>query len=459
MNLFGKETIFNLYNKNDKMSRYFSPQIDLFIVLSVFILLIAHVISNYVIVNSIFKPGDTDNKNKKTEIFLSLRYEEIFGKELTETLLREFEDNNPDLKLILLNNSDERTPDILIFDESDLSSLVSAGALVSLEPYFYQERNLHNFAANQRFESPDEINKTGMDLYTVPLVSFMDLLFYNIDLLKAAGFDRPPKTREEYLAYTKAVSERKTAGAVLSLSIHDRQAVTRDIFSWIWASGGDFWRNDNSSQNAHRPFINSRSIIRDISFLGRLYGIETFASVSYSLTGEQRMEEFAQGKIALMIASTRVIPHLRQKMGDHAFGITTIPDSGSAEKYNLGLSSFHAGISANCAYTDAAWSFLSFLAEQIPLLCAKLNAVPGIVSGFFSGGFYYMEDDPFYSKARDIFESSEIVQGFSKTARAGEFERIVLEEMREFFESSRTAEQTAAAIQRRWDEIPMTVYR
>jgi len=66
-----------------------------------------------------------------------------------------------------------------------------------------------------------------------------------------------------------------------------------------------------------------------------------------------------------------------------------------------------------------------------------------------------MKDDPFYSKARDIFESSEIVQGFSKTAGAEVFERIVLEEMRGFFENSRTAEQTAAAIQKRWDEIPI----
>ena len=451
MNLLEKDTIINIYSKNDKMSRYFPRRVDLFIVLSVLVLLFSHIISNYVIAG--FRSGaDTDNKHKKTELLLSARYEELFGREWTEMLLREFEEKNTDLKLILMDNSDERDPDILIIEEGNFSSF--AAALASLEPYFNQERNLHNFTANQRFDSPDEIHKSNMDLYTVPLVSFMDLLFYNIDLLSAAGFDRPPKTRDEFLAYTKAVSQRKSAGAVLSLSIHDRQAAARDVFSWIWASGGDFWLNDSSSQNAQKPVINTRSIIRDISFLGSLYGSETFASVSYSLTGEHRLEEFAQGKIALMIASTSVIPFLRERMGDNAFGITTIPDSGLAVKYNLCLSGFYAGINANCEYPDEAWSFLSFLAEQIPLLCARLNAVPGVVSGFFSGDFNYMQDDPFYSKARDIFESSEIVQGFSKTARAEEFERIVLEEMREFFESGRTAEQTAAAIQRRWDEIP-----
>ena len=455
MNLLDNEAILKVYSKNDKMSRYFSRRIDLFIVLSVLILLIFNIISNYVSWNSIFRLGaDSDSGNKQTELLISPRCEELFGKEWTEILIRDFEEKNPELKIVLLDSPDEREPDILIFDEGDYSGLAAAGDLVSLEPYFNHERNLHHFASNQRFESPDEIRKVDMELFAVPLVSFMDLLFYNIELLAASGFDRPPKTRDEFLAFVKAVSGRNAAGAVSSLNIQDRRSVSRDIFSWIWASGNDFWPNDSSAA-AQKPVINNRLTIRDITFLGRLFGKEASGSVSYSITGEQRLEEFAQGKIALMIASTGAIPYLREKMGDNTFGITTIPDSGSGGKYNLNLYGFYTGINTNCAYPDEAWIFLSFLAEQIPHLCAKLNAVPGIVSGFFSGDFDYMKDDPFYSKARDIFELSEIVHGFSKTTKAGEFEKIVLEEMQEFFQSGRTPEQTAAAIQRRWDEIPV----
>jgi ABC-type glycerol-3-phosphate transport system substrate-binding protein len=35
--------------------------------------------------------------------------------------------------------------------------------------------------------------------WVIPLVSSMDVLFYNIDILKATGFDRPPKNRTEFL--------------------------------------------------------------------------------------------------------------------------------------------------------------------------------------------------------------------------------------------------------------------
>jgi len=438
------------------MSRYFSPRIDLFIILSVLILMLSHIITNFIILN--MSGSDHDIKSKKTEIFLSARSEELFGRELTEALLLEFEGKNPDLKLVILNGSDKRepapSPDILFFDEGEISELAASGALLSLESYFNQERNPGNFAANIRFDNPRDVRKTGMDLFTVPLVSFIDLLFYNIELITAAGFDRPPKTREEFLRFAKAVSAGSASGAALGLSSQDRQAVSRDIFSWIWASGGDFWAIDNS-HGGQKPVINTRAMIRDIAFLGSLNGEGALAPVSFGVTGGQRLEEFAQGKIALLIASSRAIPRLREKMGDNVFGITTIPDSGYGGKYNLGLCGLYAGISADCEYPDEAWNFLSFLAEQIPHLCAQLYAVPGIVSGFFSGDFNYMQDDPFYSKARDIFESSEIVYGFSKTAGAADYEKIVLEEIREYFDRNLTAEQTAAAIQRRWDDVPV----
>jgi len=362
---------------------------------------------------------------KLTELYLSPRCVELLGLNLTETFLREFEEQNPDLRIILLSGDSysQTKADILIFDEGDYYGLIADKALVSLK---------------------DHIDYETGDLYAIPLVSFMDLLFYNIDLLKAAGFDRPPKTREEFLNYAKTISGIGTAyGAAMGLSPLDRQALSRDIFSWIWAAGGDFWQNED------RPVIDSRPIIADISFLGSLNREGALAPMSFYIAGDQRLEEFAQGKIAMMIASTSAIPALREKMGDGAFSVTTIPGSGSAGKYSVGISSFYAGISADCAYPEEAWSFLGFLAEQSPLLCEELKAVPGIVSDFYYGN--YLKDDPFYSKARDIFDSSQIVYGFSGKPYARELETAVIDEMRIFFETGRTAQETAATIQQRWN--------
>jgi len=275
----------------------------------------------------------------------------------------------------------------------------------------------------------------------------MDMLFYNINILASAGFDHPPKTRDEFTAYARAVSRGNfdAGGYALSLSKNDRQSLSRDIFSWIWAAGGNFWSGEGNN-----PIL-TRAITNDISFLGLLNREELLLPDIFETTGDQRLDAFIQGKTAMMIASTRTIPYLRKKMGDSAFGITTIPGPGTGGKYNIAVSSVYSGISSNTAHPGEAWSFIEFLAEKSPILCAKLNAVPGMVSNIIPGD--YVIDDSFYSKAWDIFEASGITEGFSGRPGAQEYETIFLEELRIFFESDRTAQQTTAAIQKRWDEV------
>ncbi len=400
--------------------------------------------------------------------------EDFFDRELIETMLRNFEEQNPDIQVTLLgtesavgeskksNSAEEKTADILIFDDGELRGLIAKGELLPLETFPY---NTENSAA------PEPAGDKDGARFAIPLVSFMDLLFYNIELLQSEGFDRPPKTRDEFLSYAKAVSDGSGVyGAAMGLSPKDRQAVSREFFSWIWASGNDFWSDGDT------PVFDSRPVIRDIDFLGRLSREGSLAPNSFDKTGEQVLEEFARGKIAMIVASARAIPDLIKKMEDGAnsggepafqFGITTLPlasdSSAIAGKYSIGLSGIYAGISAAAdtypearlqARNQAAITFLEFLAEQVPRFCAELKAVPGDAANLYSSDYKnYMMDDPVYSKAWYIFESSQIVQGFSENALGAEYEKIVREEMQTLFETNRTAAETAEAIQERINKI------
>jgi ABC-type glycerol-3-phosphate transport system substrate-binding protein len=424
MSRLGKENILNIYSKNAKKSIYYSIRIDLFLIISLLILIISPLIIKQ------FIKLNTERKQKI--LLLSPQFEELFGEEITEILLQEFSKRDAYLRIqsLKLPEDKETVPDILIFDEGNYSSLIDEGILAKLK------------------QSENENEKEQL---AVPLVSFMPLLFYNIDILTAAGFDRPPKTRDEFIKYAKAVSDSNeaqlanTAGAAISLSPKDKNAVQRDIFSWIWASGGDFWQEGDS------PVLNVKTISGDITFFGKLYNDKLLAYRIFETTGEQRLEDFADGKIAMMIAYTSVIPFLRERMGDNSFGITNIPGSGSAGKYNTGISSIYAGINVNCEYPDEAMDFIAFLEELRPLFCEMLKAVPGVVSDIITES--YIRNDPFYSKSQDIFVSSAIVQGFSGKPSAEEYENAFLEELQIFLRSSRKAEDTITAIQSRWDEI------
>ena len=441
--LLKKETINKMYSENSKKSIYLHNRTDIFIIILVFVLLINPVIFNAV--------SRLIAKSRQKDIYLSTRCEEIFGGKTIKTLVKEFEKQNPNLRIKLLNVPGEkgREPDILFFDEGEFNGLAAEGDLLPLGSFSEAENGVQNLA--------------------IPLVSFMDLLFFNIELLQTAGFDRPPKTRDEFLACAKTISAAdkgilaEAAGAAMALSPANKHALSRDIFSWIWAAGGNFWSNEDSSA----PVINTRQIINDFNFLVRLYREEALSPKSssvpqnqalspnsFEMTEEQALDDFAQGKIAMLIASTRAIPALREKMGDDAFGITTIPGAGTAGKYNVSLTGVFAGINKKCVYPGAAWVFLDFLAAQSPLFCAQLKAVPGYVPELLStDNKNYIKEDPFYAKAWDIFESSVVVRGFLGVPGAQEYENAVREEIRLFFEGTSTAQETVNAIQRRWDGV------
>ena len=439
MSLFERASIFNMYIINLKKSIRMPERKDLVLILAVLVLGLTPLVVNF------FSGLDMRGRAGQKELFLSPVFKELFGAQITETLISEFEEQNPDIKIRLFNPAENQTranssrrsraaepvtlePDILVFDDGGFSNYIEENTLLQLNPY----------------------TDSDYAVFAIPLVSFMDLLFYNIPMLQAAGFDRPPKTRDDFFAYARAVSGGTTGilesafGSAMGLSAKDKHAVSREIYSWILASGGNFRPGADVSAN-------TRQIVADFTFLGRLYREGTLSPDAFNATGQQRLDEFAQGKTAMIIASTRAIPELRKKMGDDTFGITTVPVTASPGKYGICISSLYAGINTESPHPDEAWGFIEFIYKKSPVLCAWLEAVPGVVSDVIPGD--YVRDDPFYSKARDIFYSGEITYGFSGKSGRREYETIILEELWAFFETNRTAQDTVNTIQRRWNEV------
>ena len=292
-------------------------RINLFLLLALFIVLITPF--------AIYLVNKISADIRLANLYISPHLEELFGKEMAESLLKEFNEIHPDIRVRIFSPTDknqpDREPDIVIYDDPD--SLDEAAALAVLNSWIEDESEDITLA--------------------IPLVSFMDVLFFNIDALSAAGFDRPPKTRGEYITYSRTVQDH------------------------------GLYSDDLSTPENNRPV-------------------------------NQKLEDFVQGRAALITASTRAIPFLRERMNDSAFGLTSIPTAtdGSVGRYNINLTGIYAGIGKNSAYPDAAWSFIEFLTENRALFCEIFQAVPGVLSDTIPGN--YVNDDPFYSKAWDIFE-------------------------------------------------------
>jgi multiple sugar transport system substrate-binding protein len=371
---------------------------------------------------------------RKTTLIFTTFFGEGLEKEVLVSLIGEFEERNPDMRIKLNEGTgggeEDFSADIIAFDEGRFNFFLPQDRFVSLNPYVPSD--------------PEG------ELRVIPLVSFMDLLFYNIKILEAAGFDRPPKTRTEFLNYARAVRARsgegaggeERFGAALAFGAPETGGIRQDLFSWLWASGAGIVR-EGTADFRSRPFIET------LEFLGRLNSEGLLSPGSFEKTGPEKTGEFIRGKIAMMIGSVDNIPALREGMGDSVFGITQIPGSANyAGKPVLGPTLWYAGITNSCEDPDQAWTFLAFLAEKSPFLAAQVQAVPGDIN---SPGAY-VEEDEFYSRAWEIYETSELIQEFSGFSRREKLEAIVREELRSFFGEQKTAAETAAAIQKRWDD-------
>jgi multiple sugar transport system substrate-binding protein len=390
-----------------------------------------------------------------------LTFTQWWGEELEpdtlESLVRNFEDLHPDIKIRLQRQSYEEMeeqilpallspeggkgksgplPDILGIDQHWMQELIQGKVLEELGPYL-KNSELAPF--------PAEITEQR---WALPLVSFISPLFYNIELLQAAGFIRPPKNRSELLAYAQRLTDRSTGryGLTLALGRENPPGMVNNFFPWIWASGTTL-----TEEGTLR--FNFPELIETLDFLRRLYLQGSISPGIFTKTEEEKYREFLLGRIGMMLGSISDIEKIRKENPGFTFGITTVPPPDAyIGKPVLGVDPWYAAITRQCEHKEEAWAFLFFLAQRRSFLTAQAHGVPVREGGISS----YAEQDPLYSKAMDILETGEAVRELTAIPRTGELETIIREELSRMLDGGQSPEATAQALQRRWDSRTVT---
>ncbi|MCL2557534.1 MAG: extracellular solute-binding protein, partial [Treponema sp.] len=323
-------------------------------------------------------------------IYVSPHFWAMFG-DTAHVIVAEFEAQNPGTRVVMAGEDEK---DIIFFDSGDFAGHIENAHLASLSPYIFTENE--------------------EDQWALPLVSFIDLFFYNIDILQMAGRDRPPSTRAEFLAAAQAVAQSESGlrGEVfpfaLGLGDPDLVGVRRDFLPWVWALGAGV----HSGFGADGALALTAQARGTVNFIGDLYKEGLLAPGSFEKTGRERLEQFAAGEIAMLIASARDILLVRDLAGEINFDVTAIPQA-TPGRHRLGISGIYAGISSDSARPDWAWDFLVFVSARSHVLSAAIGAVPGTF--FVNFPSRQLEQDPLHAKAWDIFDAAEIVE-FSSLA-------------------------------------------
>jgi multiple sugar transport system substrate-binding protein len=342
-------------------------------------------------------------------------------KELLLEIISEFENLHDDFRLIL-NTCSYEDLRLALFQGAPLGDSRSPGDVIVLDPLWVSELSKKEIIEN--------VNANP--------VSFINILYYNINLLKEAGFSRPPKTRGEFLAYTRRLSETKGNPAGLALGMNSSRGIYDDVLPWIWSAGVQLIKDG-------KPQVNSRQVVDSLSFLASLYNDGLLTPQSLSENPVKKLEDFISGKAAFIIAPASEIGFVREKMGDEAFGVTSVPiPDNYAGKSFFAVSAWTVGVFSASAHKEEAKLFADFLAEKTGFISDKLKAIPGngVPPAY----------DVFYSKVWDIAIAGEMAQDFSGLNWTA-LEECFREELLALFGGMATAAQTASAIQKRWEGI------
>ena len=343
-----------------------------------------------------------------------------------KSLIEEFESLNAEIK-IDLNTIPYEDLRKAVFDTGRAHAREdekNPGDIVALDPLWIPEL--------LDWEIIENVNETS--------VFFINVFYYNIEILRQAGFSSPPKTRSEFLSYARTLASMQGFNGVLAMGLNSSRGIYDDIFPWIWSSGAQLITNGNG-----RPTLTSRPVVESLSFLATLNSEGLIAPGSFSANSEKKLEDFISGRAAFLIAPARDIDRVRERLGDEAFGVTSIPAPDNVAQRSLfGTSGWTTGVYSGSDHKEEAKLFAEFLAEKSHIISREVMAIPG--SGIPPA------QDELFSKVWDIAIAGESAQDFSGLPWT-RLEEIFRNELAAMFGGRSTPAETAAVIQAKWELV------
>ncbi|GHV84181.1 sugar ABC transporter substrate-binding protein [Spirochaetia bacterium] len=331
------------------------------------------------------------------------------------SLIKTFEEENPGIKINLVTlprdaikksinelpiQSEQKTKD-------NKKNIIPD--LAAFDPLWFNDLN--------NSELWTDLSAYGINGSSLQLASFPNALYYNVDILADEGFDRPPKTRSEFIEFCRRLKGKNMIPFYAGYNIYS------SFFPWILMSGID----------PEKEFdFQSQTIVETFDLFKTLHN-ENLVNSNFPQNAEdKKLEFFNSGRAAMMISSSNDIKNIRNKSGI-SFSVTTVP---AADNYYgkpfFNAENWNVGIPAASNHKDAAAAFLSFLAANINFEDAASN------------------DDVNLVKLRDICESGEFIYEYEFFPNSLELEKILREELEAMFKTQRSAKETAAAVQNRY---------
>jgi multiple sugar transport system substrate-binding protein len=230
-------------------------------------------------------------------------------------------------------------PDIVIIDNPDHASYSAMGIFADITDKLASWPDL-----KQYFEGPLNSCKLNGKLYGIPFGSNCLSLYYNEDMLKAAGV-KPPKTWDEL----KSVALKTTKGNVhgFGISSVQNEEGTFGFLCFLWGSGNTSFQINNANG------IRALSLVRDLVKSGAM------PKEVINWTQGDVMNQFISGNLAMMVNGPWQVPTMREQAPNLKWNVVQLP-VGAKPASDLGGENF--GVVKGDKVNEAI-AFLKFVAS------------------------------------------------------------------------------------------------
>jgi len=276
------------------------------------------------------------------------------------------------------------------------------------------------------------------------VVNFVYPVFVNLDLMAAAGVANPPTTRSEFAAAAAALVDPSSNryGWVLPLSLEQPNGIQNDVMSWAWASGGSMMADGS-------PDLTNDAVRSVAEFIKGLYDAGVIAPGAFSMREQDKVEEFVNGRVGMMISSLAHINMIRERNPDLNFAITALPaEDGYTGKRGLPYASWGIGVAANSPHQAEAWKLVEFLMseETNSKLSSIANAFPGNVNSTPD----FVQTDELFGAAFEVFQAGYLANEFVGLPVAEELMRLFSEQFQLYLDGSQSLDDALNKAQDAW---------
>lgn len=234
--------------------------------------------------------------------------------------------------------------------------------------------------------------------YAIPCLNFAYPLFYNKDIIEAAGITELPKTWTEFKEVCQKIKDAGYYPFALNLDTSSPSGIQNVYMGFAWASGIHF-KNDDGTFN-----VKDNAELKEFAeFYKELYDLGYIYPGMASLTESDMTSKFASGDIAFIINSAAAISAWNKDYPDLKLGAAAIPkrDDYTGKSGNC-VASWAVGITENSKHKKEALQFLKYILSGKDGNDGSIDADLAVTQSAFPGSTLAKPD---YSASSDVFQS------------------------------------------------------